>query len=154
VDGAIANGKKRSNPLKICNLLKKGRNMIGKLKAIKKNYTDAKKQGGNASDVIELIDLFMDLFKLAENLDPRLVSDLKQDLTPPMGSGNDVATTAAMLQNDLVNPSQHIVIAPTGVCVSRAIIALIESGGIKNQTALNNVYLQYTVLLNKLEVRI
>jgi len=128
--------------------------MINKLKKIKKNYTDAGKKGGSAIDVIQLVDLFIDLFQLAGNLDPRLVNDLDQDLTSPTGGGNDVITTATMLKSDLVNLNKYIVIAPTGVCVSRAIIALIESESIKNQEALNDIYLKYTNLLNKLELRI
>lgn len=128
--------------------------MITKLKAIKKNYTDARKHGGKASDVIQLIDLFIDLFSLVENIDPRLLSDLNQDLTPPMGGGSDVITTATMLKNDLVNSNKNIVIAPTGACVTRAIIALIESGSIRNDAALNNAYSNYIGLLNNLAVKI
>ncbi|MEI7269643.1 hypothetical protein [Pectobacterium versatile] len=122
-----------------------------KVESIKNKYKKAGRVGGSASDVVSLIDIFINLFNLAENLDPRLVTDLNQDLTSPNGGGDDVINTAVMLKNDLENSNKNIVIAPTGVCVSRAIIVLIESNTINNNTELNKIYSEYSSLLNTIE---
>ncbi|WP_025901322.1 hypothetical protein [Tatumella sp. UCD-D_suzukii] len=127
--------------------------MINKLKAIKMNYAIAKENAVINNDVVELIDLFIELFDSAKNVPHRLEDDLRQDLTPPMGGTDNVITTAEILKENLLKCDKNTVASKTGVCVSRAIIALINSKCIE-ENQLNKINCKYIGFLSNLEISI
>lgn len=115
--------------------------MKDKLELIKERYKIAGREKNSVNDVIILVDFFLAIFSLKNNLTSSVESDLKLKVGPVMGGGDDVISAANFLKEDLVKGDKYTRVDLSGKAVLDATTILIEY--VMDKDGLHRVYSKY-----------